>query len=164
MYYSQNFKEKIGEPVSGGTQPLGTFTKLGEWLTDTQITQKFNIEPLSIPDFWATIENMIDTLNKKVYGYLFYVKATDGRALTVGAFWSGDQWGFSCGEFDGNGWWGAERCVFSPAITLNPSSPSKSEPVTLDHAIEIVKQAGFEVVGQVICETCNGTGKIEKKK
>jgi len=55
MYYSEKFKQKIGEPVSGGTVRLGTINKIGEWLTDTQITQKFNIEPMSIPDFWATI-------------------------------------------------------------------------------------------------------------
>lgn len=154
MYYSQNFKEKIGEPVSGGTVITGTLNKLGKWMTDYQITEKWNIEPISIPDFFATVDNLIATgeMKKEVYGHLFYIKATDGRTLTVNAYWNVKQWKFSCYEFDGFGEWLAEPCVFSPAITLNPSTPSPSETlelpdtITLERAIGICVMNGYQVI------------------
>jgi len=147
MYYSEKFKQKIGEPVSGGTVRLGTINKIGEWLTDTQITQKFNIEPMSIPDFWATIGGVVGVFDKIVWGCVFCVKAEDGCALTVFAYWSDRQWLFYCFEFDGRGEWLAERCVFSPAIALEPSTPSLSEPLPLteEQMISALKSKGYTI-------------------
>lgn len=148
-YYSSS-TDKIGTFQDGGTTIKGEMYKLDTSMIDSAITKKWNIEPISIPDFWATVENMIETLDKSVWGYIFYVKASDGRSLAVGVHWFDKQWKFYCFEFGEGGEWIAERCVFAPATAAETSRPSLtpglSNPLSLDQAIAICKAAGLKVI------------------
>lgn len=99
--------------------------ELTESMLDSQISVELgNPTPFGVTTFLAHIRTLIlkqpkgekGNLLTNGYANIFYVTGNDGRALTVFAYWSGEQWWFDCDEFDGHGWWLDERCVFSSAL------------------------------------------------
>lgn len=116
--------------------------KLIRSMKDSEIIKEFGVQECTLGDILETIKNATPEM-KDGYSNLFYVKGHGSHVVVV--YWGGDDWGVR-GWDRGDGTWGGDSRVFSPATGTQSLSPRSSD--TLEFCS---------------CERCKQCGKIVKK-
>lgn len=140
-----NFKEHFYATSFTEAKAKGLQTKtLGRYMLDKEIFAEFDPQPVTLGDVRAFLSQA-----DKSGWYIFYVKDSEGTLWAVGALWdSGRGWGVAAGSVTYPGRWDDGDQVVSREF-LTPSASAQtlepSDTLTLEQAIKLVKEAGYQV-------------------
>lgn len=141
-YVDSNFTSEYGDEEFEVGSILKS-NKLTRSMTDSEIIKEFGVQECTLGDIFITLKNATPEM-KDGYSNLFYVKGHGSRVVSVR--WGGDYW-YVYGWGRGDGAWGGDRRVFSPATAAGLLSPQSSD--TLEFCS---------------CERCGQCGKVVKKR
>lgn len=141
-YVSSDFKKYFGD-ISFEPKVTPTFQKLHRAMTDTEIEREFKLSFCELGDVFAFLQNPPEEC-KDGYANLFYFPS-----CVVDVDWRRfyGEWRVYAWE-RGDRQWGAGSRVFSPATSSSITRDLALEPsetLNLEKAIEIVKNAGYQV-------------------
>lgn len=137
-YIYDSFTERFGKEKFS-VRKLGTYQTLSKYMTDAQIESELKPGICELGDVLAFLDNA-PTESKDGNWNLFYTKS-----FVVFVRWHADS-----GEWRVGAWlrddceWVQGNRVFSPA-TDHSESLGSSVTLTLESAIEMVKEAGYQV-------------------
>lgn len=139
-YVASSFLEEFGdEEVREGS--MLKFDKLSRYMTDSEIIKEFGVQECTLGDVLATLKDASEEL-KDGYANIFYIK---GHARVVNVYWFRSGWGVDDWGRGGRRWHAGRR-VFSSATETHQLGTGSFDPLTLENAIKICKEAGLKVI------------------
>lgn len=130
-YQGDNFKKYFEDMPFKKGKVLTDFRKLEMSMNDKAIIEKWNPEPVSLGDVYATLEK----LDCSVWA-IFYCKDEKGTLRAVNAFWYGVGWNLIARSVGGPGVWDAGDQVFSRGFS---DSKTLGHSVACPHCKKIIK-------------------------
>lgn len=144
---SESYKKNILPHKGNGKILTLTPHALLRSMSDSELKKEFPNTPIPAVDFIATLDSMLDTLNKSVCWHIFHVDIID-RVVAVFVRWGDDEWRLSSSGLDYVGPWRAGRVFWTLATdtkTLENTTLIPSDTLSFDQALKIVKDAGCTV-------------------